>query len=405
MRVAFITHYESLYGANRSLLGLIDGLREYGVIPFVIGREAGAIGGALKARSVPFTVVPFEWWARSRPTGKGLQGKVRSYVAWKKQAFGRHRQNRAVLPELTRILREWDVDIVYSNSSVTPIGYMAARCVLRPHVWHLREFCDLHFGLEYDWGRRWFEYIVGRSAAVISVSRAVEDYYLKKVDTSRKHVVYNGVASRAAMAGLQAKRPVEKGNRPYSFVMIGAIQPNKGHHEALQALAELAAEGRDVRLRIVGEGDRSGLDGIIAELGLADIVECPGYVDDPFAVLLAADALLVCSRHEALGRVTAEAMAAGRPVIGYDQAGTAELVLHEQTGLLYRRGSQELAACMRRFINNPGWAAALGENGGRVAIDRFTLETYAKSVNTVLHAVIGEAGLPRCNRLQGQGAG
>jgi len=36
MRDAFITHYSALYGANRSLLNLIDGLRRYDVVPHVV---------------------------------------------------------------------------------------------------------------------------------------------------------------------------------------------------------------------------------------------------------------------------------------------------------------------------------------------------------------------------------
>jgi len=36
MKVVFITHYPALYGANRSLLNLIDGLTKYKVEPFVI---------------------------------------------------------------------------------------------------------------------------------------------------------------------------------------------------------------------------------------------------------------------------------------------------------------------------------------------------------------------------------
>lgn len=388
IKVAFITHYESLYGANRSLLGLIDGLREYDVVPFVIGREPGAISEALNVRKVPFVVLPFEWWARSRPVGKYFAGKMMSYVEWRKQTLGRLKANLDVLPEMKKQLRAWDADIVYTNSSVTPIGFMAAKQLSLPHVWHLREFCDLHFGLEYDWGRRMFEYFVGRSDAVISVSKAVEGYYLKKVADSRKHVVYNGVASREFVEKLYNKTEIRKCSQPYRFVMIGAIQPNKGHEEALQALAQVYSDYKNVRLRIVGQGDVAGLNRIVHELGLADVVEYIAYVEDPFTILLDSDALLVCSKYEAMGRVTVEAMAACKPVIGYDQGGTSEIIQHDKTGLLYRKGCVDLANAMRRFLSDPVWAASLGVNGWRIAKDNYTIEKYAENVNEILQSVI-----------------
>jgi len=40
----------------------------------------------------------------------------------------------------------------------------------------------------------------------------------------------------------------------------------------------------------------------------------------------------MCSRHEAMGRVTVEAMSACLPVIGFDNGGTAELIEHERSG-------------------------------------------------------------------------
>lgn len=391
MNVAFITHYESLYGANRSLLGMIDGLRNYSVTPFVIGRESGAIREALKERHVPFAVIPFQWWVWGRPTGTGLMGKLRSYQYWKKEACSRLRENFAVLPDMLMQLREWNIDIVYTNSSVSPIGIMAARRLSCPHVWHLREFCDLHFGLEFDWGKRFFEYIVGKSACVVSVSNAVNDYYLQKVAPDRKRVIYNGVASREFIEGLYAKAHDMPVGNPYRFVIIGPIQPNKGHDEALRAFAAVASERKNIRLLIIGAGDTTHLKAMSSELGISGLVEYVRYVDEPFSSLLASDALLVCSRNEAMGRVTVEAMAACRPVIGYNQAGTSELIQHGTTGLLYSNGYHELADCMRRFLNDPQWAAAMGVNGWRVAKDKYTLEHYAENIYAVLEHVMSHS--------------
>ena len=384
MRVAFITHYSSLYGANRSLLSLIDGLSRFGVRAFVIGVEDGEIHKALDRRDVPFVVIPFHRWVGWRPRCTKLHQPLKAYTVWRKETIARLAGNLSASRTIARQLRQWDVDMVYTNSAVTPVGLMAARAVSLPHVWHLREFCDLHFNLKFDWGRNAFERYIGFSDAIISVSKAIESYYLARVESSRKRVIYNGVASREFINKLcPGKEPGPHDGR-YRFLMLGAIQANKGHEEALQALAELKRQGFEVELIVAGEGEAAKLQENARELDVADRMDFRGYVDDPFAILCEADALLVCSRYEAMGRVTVEAMAAGRPVIGFNQAGTSELIQHEYNGLLYDGGPGELAKSMARFVHSPAWAARLGENGWRQARDKYNLERYAEEVFSVL---------------------
>jgi glycosyltransferase involved in cell wall biosynthesis len=47
----------------------------------------------------------------------------------------------------------------------------------------------------------------------------------------------------------------------------------------------------------------------------------------------------MCSKCEAFGRVTIEAMKIGIPVIGSNTCGTVELIEHERSGLLYEQGN------------------------------------------------------------------
>ena len=47
MRIAFLSHYAELYGANRSLLGLISGLSRFVVEPVVYCPKKGAFTEAL----------------------------------------------------------------------------------------------------------------------------------------------------------------------------------------------------------------------------------------------------------------------------------------------------------------------------------------------------------------------
>src|SRR5580765_5607639 len=139
MRIAFFTHYTELYGANRSLLDLIAGLSSYGVRAHVICPSAGDLLDVLAQRGIPAAVLPFEWWVSPRGA---LQG-----------AATRWRANFQHLGPIVAELARWEIDVVYSNSSVFPVGAMAAAQLERPHVWHIREFGDRDYDLFPDLGR------------------------------------------------------------------------------------------------------------------------------------------------------------------------------------------------------------------------------------------------------------
>jgi 3'-phosphoadenosine 5'-phosphosulfate sulfotransferase len=52
MNVLFVTHYSSLYGANRSLLALIDGLDKEFIKPYVVLLLSGELEEALKRKNI-----------------------------------------------------------------------------------------------------------------------------------------------------------------------------------------------------------------------------------------------------------------------------------------------------------------------------------------------------------------
>src|SRR5947209_6588309 len=76
LRVLFITHYAELYGANLSLLNLIEGLGRYGVRAHVISPEQGDLLPELARRGIPAAVLPFDWWVSSRWTVTGAVARL-----------------------------------------------------------------------------------------------------------------------------------------------------------------------------------------------------------------------------------------------------------------------------------------------------------------------------------------
>jgi len=385
MKVAFFTHYGSYsHGSNRSLVNLIDGLRPHGVQALVVHPPDSvssplSLKPVLKARGVPTVAADVAWWVAAMPSRRG--------------AFRRFLRNVRSLPQVCRQLRTWGCDVLYTNSSVIPFGAMSAVCMNRPHIWHIREFSDLDFSLRPDWGQPVFRRVIARSAATVAVSHAVRSHVLRGRQARRCSVVYNGVAFRREFDRLHEVYgdPTKARHHGFTFSILGTVRPSKGQAEAIRALACACRTHPGVRLLVAGDGRRGYTEeckDLAARLGIAERVVFLGYVDDPYSVYMESDAIVVCSRNEGMGRVTVEAMSACRPVIGFDNAGTAELIVHGFNGLLYRDGDGRLADCMRKLADDPAGARQMGLNGWRAGREKYCIEMYAEKIYGVLSAVV-----------------
>jgi glycosyltransferase involved in cell wall biosynthesis len=126
----------------------------------------------------------------------------------------------------------------------------------------------------------------------------------------------------------------------------------------------------------VGNGESVSLQNYVNEKGISKEVILTGYLPDVSEVFLQSHCLLNCARFEAFGRTTVEAMAYSLPVIGNNTAGTAEIIQHNHTGLLYNGSTDELVSCMKALLKDPVFARQLGNNAWHDAIEKYNIELY-----------------------------
>lgn len=389
MKVAFLTHYTNLYGANRSLLNLIEGLKKYNVYPYVIAPSYGEITDTLQASGVPFEVLPIQAWLSEKPVyTTNLLKYINRHIFVRRKAFKRLSLNLNVLKPLVTKLKEQGIDIVHTNSSIIPVGVLAAKQLGIPHVWHWREFGDLDYGLYPDWGMVIHHHIMNLSDTFVAISESIKNHLLPKITKKTIHVIYNGIASEAEFDRFYALSQSNSDNQQsYTFAIVGLVRPSKGQATAIRALSLVIKKFPEVRLLVVGDGNIKPLQQLANSLGIEKNIEFWGHIQEPYKAYLAANAVLMCSKNEGMGRVTVEAMSICRPVIGYDNAGTSELIEHEKTGLLYENDHQALANCMLRLVENPAWGRQLGHNAWEVARKRFSVESYAQAMYEVFLSV------------------
>ncbi len=155
--------------------------------------------------------------------------------------------------------------------------------------------------------------------------------------------------------------------RKKQILYIGRLEVVKGIFVLFDAWKQIAAEFPEYQLLFIGEGGESdNLAKAIKENELGRQTKLLPF--KPQAVIkeyLYSSALIVVpsAYREMFGLIGLEAFACGIPVIASDVAGIPEWCIHEKTGLLTKMEDvEELAAAMKRLLNNPQLADELKKN-------------------------------------------
>lgn len=112
------------------------------------------------------------------------------------------------------------------------------------------------------------------------------------------------------------------------MLTVGRYDPRKNVETLIEAFARSSARERGVQMVIVGRGsERYGVECRIAERGLADAIQFPGYVEqaDLPAIYSLAEAFLFPSVYEEFGIPLCEAMGCGCPIVASNTGAIPEI--------------------------------------------------------------------------------
>jgi glycosyltransferase involved in cell wall biosynthesis len=173
------------------------------------------------------------------------------------------------------------------------------------------------------------------------------------------------------------QRRRKTGGGPVEIVCVGRLVSAKGQHVLMAAFRQLVREGRNVRLRLVGDGpDRINLERIAAQEELRGLVAFEGAVeaDRVRCILENADIFALPSFAEGIPVALMEAMAMEVPCVSTAITGIPELVRSETDGILVAPADEDqLAASLARLIDDPDLRERLGRAGRRRVAENFNL--------------------------------
>lgn len=388
MRVCFYNHDAQLYGASKSLLNLLEEIRQNeGIRIVVVLPEEGPLQVKLRELKIETLIIENEPWV-SGIRVENLYTLFRYLFYFSQRLF----HNFALTPQHLKFIRKWNPDLIYSNSGVVALGFLMAKVLKKKHVWHLREFIDKDHGLKLDFGFKSLRFGLRNSDLVVAVSKPVLEYVFPACK-NKAIVVPNGVCKKREFEKrIELWKKKEK-KPTFTFSIIGFVSGPKGQISAVKDFAKLAQSRKDLRLIIAGKGGGESFTSMVEKINnqIEGKIEQLGHVDNIQEIYLQTDCLLMCSKNEAFGRVTVEAMSYGIPVIGFNSMGTKEIITDGKNGYLYGPGFSNLAQVMQRVERNYEEALSIGTEGWKEAKEKFSQEQYAKTVYQNLLIVHGKA--------------
>ena len=367
MRILFISNYSALYGANRSLLTLAEHFSH------TDGNEVGMM-------------IPSKGLIRKELERLDISTLTIPYFS---QLFYYKRQLKYLaLPLLTVFtvfmfpyiilrVRRFKPDLIYSNTSAENIGIFISKILHVKHITHVREFMDLDHGAHFIGGNVMKKKFLSWSDGLVFVSDAVRKWVNQGEEPlANQIVVHNGVDTGCDI------KPAHLQGKGVRLGIVGILDEEKGQHIAIEYFRDVLKNHPEARLHIYGDKEgpyKKRLLEMIRKYSLENTVRMHGFVKDSKAIYLDMDIMLMCSRSEGFGRVTAEAMQYGIPVIGYDSGGTSEIIEEGRNGYLFKDKEGFLKA-VEQLLDSEKHYQEMSEYAFRNAHERFSKERYCRHI-------------------------
>lgn len=218
-------------------------------------------------------------------------------------------------------------------------------------------------------GSRRIRRLLGRCDRVVTLTHGWQDYFTRELGLDNVTVINNVVTRQPAQTTASRLAAPMRGTpgKPMRFVFLGRICQLKGVYDLAEVIGRNAARWRGrAQFTIGGTGEDQKLADTLDRLGIADMVQTPGWVDgkDKQRLIDAADVMMLPSYIECLPVCLLEAMASAMPSIATEVGGIPEIITTGVNGILIPPVDHTaLTAAIDHYLDHPGDVVSHGREG------------------------------------------
>ena len=370
--ILFIHQSADLYGSDRTLLLLLQNLDRTIFNPVVVIPVSGPLKSEIEKLNIEVHIAPVLKLYRNIFKPNNI---IKFFTEYK-----------SAVKFLDDLNRKHKFNIIYSNTLAVLLGMIYAKKRNIKHIWHVHEIIVHPKVIANTFPKLLNQY----ADVIVCNSYATQRNLIGRIPQiqSKSIVIHNGVElyhHSEATTSLKTDFGFTSGD--LIITLVGRINRLKGHKLILEVFRKNLVEKNNIKLLFVGspvpgqENYLHELENVICDENLKEKVKILPFTKNLNPIWQITDiAIIPSTEAESFGLVAVEAMLAKKPVIGSNHGGVTEIIVHNETGLLFEPNSESaLYEALQILIENPEKRRLMGEKGYDRAVEMFSIERYVQN--------------------------
>jgi glycosyltransferase involved in cell wall biosynthesis len=308
--------------------------------------------------------------------------------------------------EILKAIRDWDIDVVHTGTSLSLSGAKAAKEAGIPHVWHIKECVGSIGRVGFPMSDAELVSFFGEMSAKILVMSEYIGRFFRSYGCQKLEVLPDGVDLKHFINGSSRhlRKSLNVAPDEVLVAMVASLSSTWKQHETfLKMVSILAEQEKDTRFLMIGPKPRAkrwphdtpqryfeGLCRMADEIVPAGRLQIVDYVDNVADIMRSIDVLVHPCSVEPFGRIAIEAMAAGTPVVGPLTGGIAETVVDGETGFLVTpRDASAFADATSLLIRDAELRNRMSKSAIAHVGDRYSIENHVATQIAVYEQLVG----------------
>ena len=382
--ILFIHQSADLYGSDKTLLYLLESIKDVANVIVVVPEE-GPLTEEFKKLNIEVFIIPVI--------------KVSRQLFTNFNVFKLPFQIYKAVSILRKKLGNRKIDLIHSNTIAVFLGAFYSKIYNIKHIWHVHEIIQhpKMVAKAYPFLVDWFS-----DCVVFNSVASTEHLYKNKPKLKEKStIIYNGLDRNVPISSKEEqmllRNSLFKSIDKSSIVigLVGRINRHKGQQLLLSVFNELKKNPENnIYLLFVGSTIKSQLF-LLEELkdeiknkNLENFVTIVDFQKEIWKFYDCIDIVLVPTTDiESFGLVAIEGMLSKKPVIASNHGGLKEIVIHNKTGLLFEpNNASDLKKSIESLLINQNLIELYGKEGEKRAKFDFSLEKYVNNFKALYNS-------------------